>query len=80
MIIRPRATSDRTNSDSRFSRRPTYSISDETIPCRAISICVILQASRYHLVAAANILVRVNGTLTYKSRAPLPYNNARSNR
>ena len=43
MIIRPRATSDRTSSGSRFSRRATNSISAEITPRRASSICVIIK-------------------------------------
>jgi hypothetical protein len=35
MIIRPRATSERTNSGAMFSRRATYSISSVITPLRA---------------------------------------------
>ena len=45
ITIRPRATSARTSSGSRFSRRATYSISAVIIPRRACSICVMVRAT-----------------------------------
>ena len=67
MIIRPRATSERTSAGSSFSRRATYSISCETTPWCAISICVIVSfpfQDRPHVLPNQTSSSRIQGFQT----------------
>ena len=76
MIIRPRATSDRTSSGSSLSRRATCSISLEIVPCRAISICVMLQTSVNPSIAATSFVAPASRFATWTAFSwSLWYNN-----
>ncbi len=78
IIIRPRATSDRTSSGPKPSRRATCSISLEIVPCRAISICVMVQASPNPSTAATSFLSPARPFTTWTtSWLSLWYNNFR---